>query len=81
MKCAACHEEFETARRAEDGKLAAFEADMICVCVLCGTILYVVSPGESRIADHATDDIPQTAYTIAYNILYGPDTQQQQVGE
>jgi hypothetical protein len=73
MQCAGCHETFETARRSEDGTLCVFEAGSICICVVCGTILYIVSPGESRIADIEEDEIPKTAYEIAYNIVYRAD--------
>ena len=69
MRCAACNELFTTANSCKDGEETTFTTGMLCICVHCGTILRVVSPAESRIADSEIDDIPQEAYDIAFQIL------------
>jgi hypothetical protein len=74
--CAACGLDFQQAYNAASNKSVPFEAGMVVVCVRCGTILVLVSPGESRIADNVEDDIPAKAYMIAYDVVYEETGQQ-----
>ena len=70
MNCAACTEKFTTANSCKGGKEVPFKRGMICICIHCGTILCIVSPAESVIADPDIHDIPQEAYDIACKIVY-----------
>ena len=68
--CAACSKEFQQAINVDSGTETPFKQGMIVICVHCGTILCIVSPGESVIADPDIHPIPQEAYDIACNVIY-----------
>jgi hypothetical protein len=68
--CAACTADFQQATSVKSGCETPFKPGMIVVCIHCGTILRIVSPGESRVADPEIDNIPQEAFDIACEIVY-----------